>query len=129
MDLDAALTWPRRLSRAAGWSAWGALALLFMVVKLGLPEGASEAAGGLVFLCIGAYLSVERGLSPVLRGRMPVPLGALGAMHKAATGREAPEAEGIGVRLFGLFTGLFGGGLLLVGGAFVQHGLGRWLGG
>jgi hypothetical protein len=129
MDLDAALTWPRRLSRAAGWAAWAALALLFAVVKLDLPEGASEAAGGLMFLCIGSYLSVERGLSPALRGKMPVPLGALSAMHRAATGRPAPEAEGIGVRIFGVFTGLFGVGLLLVGGMFVQHGLGRWLGG
>lgn len=128
MDLDAALTWPRRLSRAAGWCAWLALAGVVAVVKLALPEGASEAAGGLMFLCLGLYLTVERGLAPVLRGKMPVPLGMLGAMHRAATGQPAPEAEGISVRLFGLFTGLFGLGLLIVGGAFVRHGLGRWLG-
>lgn len=129
MDLDRALVWPRRLSRAAGWSAWGALAAVFAAVKLHLPDGASEAAGGLLFGCLGLYLAVERGLAPLLRGRMPVPLGMLGAMHRAATGGPAPEAQGVGVRIFGLFTGLSGAGLLIVSVAFLHHGLGRWLGG
>lgn len=126
MDLDAALAWPRRLSRAAGWATWGGLALVVAAVKLHLPEGASEAAGGVMLLCLGSYLSVERGLAPLLRGKMPVPLGMLGAMHEAATGRPAPEGEGIGMRIFGFFTGIAGLGVLAVGGTFLQHGLRRW---
>jgi hypothetical protein len=128
MDLDRALTWPRRLSRVAGWCTWLALALVVAVVKLELPEGASEAAGGLMFGCLGLYLTVERGLAPLLRGQMPVPLGMLGAMHRATTGQPSPEADGISVRLLGLFTGLFGLGLLVAAVAFIRLGLGRWLG-